>query len=648
MTYTKALFLLALSLLLWQVPVHAQNVVEDLEAYPSFMEAFSHYYSGYAFPRDEKEEHFLEKRPDGYWIGLRNRADWEDVIEKPVLLWSRAERKYVVEEAEKANEKGEVDRLLSSYGYEASRYDKHPFYGYEGWDMDVINELGKAKEMPEKLLNGLARAYSYHAGALLHDRAGGKPTEEVLAFNKSFDPEAFSSATIKEYENYIGKSIATFKRLDEQNPSYKLIVGYPKMKWANEYMTAYLDLLIIGQEKRAKSFLKSGTYPSIYLSLARNILASCPQNAILLTNGDNDTYPILHVQETDNFRKDVRLINISLLNSPVYLNYLINLLPAGELPKLSLSLDVYKDERMGAVVEVKPEKSLPAHPFLKEMEERMKKDKDPAATEFARIQLRDGHGLSQPTGTTPVYELFFGGQAYGPRRLWLRSHIFLVDLLEANSFKRPICFSSGIPHSQFPRLSDYFWETGFVYQLLPYQPDENHPNFKSPETRTYRNHTQESARHFIHSFDYEGLKTWEPTIPLKDIGLRRSMRMSMVRLLYVLSILRDFDSAPELVSLYTKHFMASGERFDGLNLMIAEYAYDAGMKAEAEKIANDLFANANRIGTELLSGEVLEESMTNNLRLVLSRLDQLFDQLGNAQRAEQSRDLQKRVNTLFE
>lgn len=69
-----------------------------------------------------------------------------------------------------------------------------------------------------------------------------------------------------------------------------------------------------GAEKHFAALIDDGHLPEPLADFGYNLLVGLEPNAILLTNGDNDTYPLLALQAARSFRRDVLVVNLSLLN----------------------------------------------------------------------------------------------------------------------------------------------------------------------------------------------------------------------------------------------------------------------------------------------------------------------------------------------
>ncbi len=296
---------------------------------PSFKEVVTTFFSRYSFDKYESYLKFQRKK-DGWYVSEDNYNNPGNYFNTR-LFWSKGSNNYTAldDYAATNDDASLIPETVSKYlneinwDYEEYQYQRNKYYGYPGWDWDVINDETDQNITSDSLLESKARANFNYASGFVTEQFGDpfvNNDNDRLPLKAN---DKISKSRIEKFIFYELKAINAYSQILKINPDYVTRVGNIKIKIANEYMFTYLEFLMAGDSIKAKEYASKANYPDSLLSLSKSYLASLPLNSILITSGDNDTYPLWYLQKVKNYRPDISVLNYSLIGLRRYLS-LIN------------------------------------------------------------------------------------------------------------------------------------------------------------------------------------------------------------------------------------------------------------------------------------------------------------------------------------
>lgn len=355
------------------------------------------------------------------------------------------------------------------------------------------------------------------------------------------------------------------------------------------------------------------------LDFAAAYLNSCAPNAILFTNGDNDTFPLWYVQEVEGIRTDVRVINLSLANTDWYIDQLRKKMYDSDPIPLMLDQSKYahgnrdfvpikpREEVKDKFLDLKemvsfigsddqrtkipwghtPINYLPTTKFRLPVDsanfvKTLNKDLDNPATKEVAVNDTSIEGLmaaaNKQKRILPYIEWDMGKKGY-----IMKNDLLILDILAANNWTRPVYFAVTVGPDAFVGLEKNFQIEGLAYRLVPYGAQSGQPRVA----------TDIMYDNLMNKVKWGGLDKGDVWMDENNMRMALTMRMQMRTLAMsliqegkkdvALTVLKkELESLPERNVPYYYEPIA-------YTYYLAQAFYMAGGKDEAIKISKRFF-----------------------------------------------------------
>jgi hypothetical protein len=193
-----------------------------------------------------------------------------------------------------------------------------------------------------------------------------------------------------------------------------------------------------------KDHNRSGNY--VAWDYSYNMLQSCEKDAILFTNGDNDTFPLWYLQDVEGVRRDVRIVNLSLVNTSWYIK--------------QMKATPYYTDAKAVPISLTDKQIETIQPVIWEPRTLELAVTDEA---LAKYNVKD----SAMARTKKLSFLMRNTLQVGETKAIRIQDIMVRDIIFTNAWKRPIYFAVTCAPDSKIGLDEYLWFHGLAWRFEP-------------------------------------------------------------------------------------------------------------------------------------------------------------------------------------
>jgi len=363
---------------------------------------------------------------------------------------------------------------------------------------------------------------------------------------------------------------------------------------------------------------------------AYNYLNSCAQNAILFTNGDNDTFPLWYAQEVEGIRTDVRVMNLSYLGADWYIEQMQRKAYESDPVPFTMTPDQYRTGNRDIVYvldRIKDPVDLgQVMDFVASDDPRTKQL--PEITE--KVDFIPTRRFIIPVDTAKVFRNGTVSRAdagkVSPQMRWdleptrnyiTKNHLMILDLMRTNNWERPIYYAITVSQDNYLNLDNFFRMEGLAYRVVPFE------SFGDMFGRGGMN-TDIMFDNMVNKFRWGGVTSENVYLDENVSRMLGNFRSSFARL--ALQLIRENkpDSAHKALDKCMEIIPDKVVPFNVYNILLVEAYFMLGDSTTAMQIADKLKSNTcNEMDYYVSLGRDYDTYLLYEKRVAFYTLDEL-------------------------
>jgi len=342
---------------------------------------------------------------------------------------------------------------------------------------------------------------------------------------------------------------------------------------------------------------RSGRYNT--LNIAKNYLNSCEKNAIIFTNGDNDTFPLWYAQEVEGIRTDIKIVNLSLFNTDWYIDQSVRKTYDAEPIPFGIGRDKYIQGTNDVAYFIpNPALAIDKEYYnIKDLEKFFFSDAEETKyktgygeeinyfpTKYFYIPVDKKKVIENGTVAAKDSSLIVDKVRWMINNSMVqKNNLMMIEMLANFDWNRPIYYAITTGSEAYLDLMEYFQLDGMAYRLVPIKTADG------GQLGTYgRVNTDVLYDNLMNKFEYDGLN--DPKLYYDESHMRsiRNYRSNFAKLAAALIDEGKNAKAKKVLEKAMETLPEKTVSFDYFITPLAECYYRVGDKTMANKLMNRL------------------------------------------------------------